>query len=177
MKPEDATRIEALVESAVVALFAAHGLPLGERLTDVDDQAMGHDLAASIGFAGHEIRGALLLMTRMSVIRRTWPAELGNHEPSERELCDWGGEMVNQLLGRIKNALVGFGSHLEQCTPTVVTGLQVHRAPAATNFTRRYCFRVDAGMVVLFFDAATTDRFALGDATSSAVPEGELRLF
>ncbi len=141
MKAEDAARIDALVETAARALFASHGVPLGERSADFGDGPDGvspaspgcghdpsdHDIAACIGFTGAEIRGAISLTTRRDLIARTWPAELRGEEPSERQLGDWAGELVNQLLGRIKNALAAHQLPLEQSTPTVVTGLHVHR--------------------------------------------------
>ena len=121
-------QIDALVEAAARALFATHGLPLGERRVDFGDTPEDHDLASSVGFTGPEIRGALLMTTRQDLVELAWPFELRHQPPSERDVCDWAGELVNQLVGRVKNALVPFGLALEQSTPTVVTISQLSMA-------------------------------------------------
>jgi chemotaxis protein CheX len=173
-------QIDALVESAARALFAAHGLPLGALRTDFGITPEDHDLASSVGFIGNEIRGALLMTTRKDLVELAWPSELRHQSPSERDICDWAGELVNQLVGRVKNGLVPFGLMLEQSTPTVVTGWHIHRTPAMTAIARRYLFDAGRGAVVLYFDAAVPDDFALvrsPDESLLSAVEGDLQLF
>jgi chemotaxis protein CheX len=178
--PETVTRIDALVEAAARALFGAHGLPLGERVVDVGGTPEDHDLASSVGFTGPEIRGALLMTTRRDLVELAWPSELRHQPPSERDVCDWAGELVNQLVGRVKNALVPFGLALEQSTPTVVTGWHIHRTPAMTAIARRYVFEAGRGTIVLYFDAAVAEDFVLArsaDENLLSAAEGDVQLF
>jgi chemotaxis protein CheX len=173
-------QIDAIVESAARALFETHGLSLGELRADFGVTPEDHDLASSVGFTGPAVRGALLMTTRRDVVELAWPVELRHQSPSERDVCDWAGELVNQLVGRVKNALVPFGLALEQSTPTVVTGWHIHRTPAMTAIARRYLFEAGRGSVVLYFDAAVAEDFVLersGDANLLSAAEGDVQLF
>jgi len=174
------TIIDRLVVAAARALFGAHGVTLGEPESSDRDTPTDHDVAASIGFTAPRVQGAILMTTRKDIVANAWPRELRHRDPSEREACDWAGELVNQLLGRVKNALLPFGLTLEQSTPTVVTGRHVHRAPASTNVARRYFFAVTTGSILVYFDAVLAEELVLsesGDASTQSAPEGGIELF
>jgi CheY-specific phosphatase CheX len=173
-------QFDAMVESAARALFETHGLTLGALRADFGVTPEDHDVASSVGFTGPEIRGAILMTTRQDLVELAWPEELRHQAPSERDVCDWAGELVNQLVGRVKNALVPFGLALEQSTPTVVTGWHIHRTPAMTAIARRYLFDAGRGTVVFYFDAAVADDFVLArssDENLQSAVEGDVRLF
>jgi hypothetical protein len=183
MSPHDSDsllRIDAIVEASARALFGTHGLALGARATDFGLTPGDHDIAGSIGFTSPEIRGAVLMTARRDVLAHAWPAELRDRVPSDRDVCDWTGELVNQLLGRVKNALVAYGLAIEQSTPTVVTGWRLHRAPASTNVARRYLFEAGGGSVAVYFDAVVSGNFVLAEPHgegAKAVVEGDVQLF
>ena len=180
MKTETMERIDAIVETAARALFGTHGLVLGDRSGAFNATPDDHDVAGSIGFTAAEIRGAVLMTARKEVLARAWPAELRHRVPTDRDVYDWTGELVNQLLGRVKNALVPFGLCLEQSTPTVVTGWHLHRAPASTNVARRYLFEAEGGSVAVYFDAVVGEAFALAESPRESlqpVVEGDVQLF
>jgi CheY-specific phosphatase CheX len=180
MKTESTQRIDAIVESSARALFATHGLELGARSGAFDVTPDDHDVAGSIGFTGPEIRGAVLMTARKDVLARAWPPELRHRTPTDRDVYDWSGELVNQLLGRVKNALVPYGLSLEQSTPTVVTGWHLHRAPASTNVARRYLFEAAGGSIAVYFDAVVGETFALAETPRESlqpVVEGDVQLF
>jgi chemotaxis protein CheX len=179
MKVETVERIDAVVESAALALFATHGLTLGQR-ADASCIAPGdHDVASSIGFTSVSLRGAVLLTARKDVVARAWPSELRHRTPAERDVLDWAGELVNQLLGRVKNALVPFGMALEQGTPTVIVGRHLHRAPPSTNLARRFLFEAPGSPIAIYFDAIVSPDLSLGEPRESLKPveEGEVQLF
>ncbi len=172
--------IDTLVVAAARGLFEANGLALGGPEPDGDEVENDHDIAASIGFTSPQAQGAILMTTRKVVVASAWPGELRNRVPTERQTCDWAGELVNQLLGRIKNALIPFRLTLEQSTPTVVVGTHVHRAPAATNVARRYFFLVGKSSILVYFDASMAAGLVLsglGDANLRSAAEGDLQLF
>jgi hypothetical protein len=179
MSGDTLARIDAIVASAARGLFASHGLPLGDAADGVADPPRDHDVAAAIGFTAPKVHGAVVVTTRKSVVARTYPEGVRDRAPTEPQICDWAGELVNQLLGRVKNALVAFGHAVDQGTPTVVTGHHLHRAPAATTVARRYSFAVEGGSVLVYLDAALADDFALSDAGNHPRPaaEGDLHLF
>jgi chemotaxis protein CheX len=180
MTPDQLQRIDTIVESSARALFGTHDMPLGERATDFGVTPGDHDVAGSIGFTSKDLRGAVLMTARRDVLARAWPAELRDRVPSDRDVCDWAGELVNQLLGRVKNALVPYGLAIEQSTPTVVTGWRLHRAPASTNVARRYLFEAGGGSVAVYFDAMAGEAFSLAEPNADsvhAVVEGDIQLF
>jgi CheY-specific phosphatase CheX len=180
MTPEDIERIDSLVVAATRALFGTHGLDLGAMRGAFEETPADHDVACSIGFTAPEMRGALLMTARKDVFTRAWPAELKNRVPTEREVCDWAGELVNQLLGRVKNALVPLGLALQQSTPTVVTGRYLHRAPATTKVARRYSFEEGGGSVAVYLDASVAEGFALSESRDESLlsaTEGDIQLF
>jgi chemotaxis protein CheX len=173
-------RIDSVVESSARALFGANGLVLGELVKEAGDVPRDHDIACSIGFTSGEISGAVLMTTRKDIIAQSWPTELRHREPTERDICDWAGELVNQLLGRVKNVLARSGITLRQCTPTVVLGWHVHRAPACTTIARAYAFGVGGGLLLVYFDAAVAESFVLPNAEDeslASVAEGGVQLF
>jgi chemotaxis protein CheX len=180
MNPETIAQIDGLIETAARALFGSHGFPLAEVRTNFALTPDDHDVASSVGFTGPQMRGALLMTTRRELIALAWPSELRHQLASERDVCDWAGELVNQLLGRVKNALVPYGLALEQSTPTVVTGWHIHRTPATTAIARRYLFEAELGSIVFYFDALVPEDFALvrsGNEALLSAAEGDVQLF
>ena len=168
------TRLDTLVKTAVSSLFAQYGVTLHVWSDGSDQTPNDHDLACSIGFNAPKMQGAVLLTTRREVIESAWPQDLRHHEPTDDDVYDWAGELVNQLLGRVKSGLVPHGVVLDHGTPTVVLGWRIHRAPASTNVARRYSFRADAGSLVLYFDAVLEDGFVLSDPGADHVPPSEV---
>jgi hypothetical protein len=180
MTPECLATIDAVVGSAARGLFGSHGLAVGQPRAPFGETPADHDVACSIGFTAPDIHGAVVMTGRKDVLAQTWPLELRDRKPSEEEICDWSGELVNQLLGRVKNALVPFGIALEQSTPTVVTGWHLHRTPASTTVARRYAFEVGASSIAVYFDALVADDFDLAasaDERPQSAVEGDVRLF
>jgi hypothetical protein len=180
MKPEYIARIDEVVQSATRALFETHGVTLSERASVFAGTPRDHDVAASIGFTAAHIRGAMLMTSRKEIVAHAWPAELRHKVPEDRDVYDWAGELVNQLLGRVKNALGPFGLALEQGTPTVITGWHLHRAPASTSVARRYLFEASGGSIAIYFDAAVGQGFVLSesrDENMQPVAEGGVELF
>jgi hypothetical protein len=173
-------RLDAIVRAAAKSLFSSHGLTLGDDAHAASDPPSDHELSAAIGYASPRMHGAVVMTTRKDVVARTWPETLrGPGRPTERDVCSWAGELVNQLLGRIKNALVPFGLAMDQGTPTVVAGWHLHRVPASTAVARRYAFTSEAGLIFVYFDAALADGFVLDEPNEGlrSASEGDLQLF
>ena len=136
-----------------------------------------HDIAARASVStSPKVQGAVLMTTRKSLVARAWPCELRHREPSEREVCDSAGELVNQL-GRVKNALLPFGLRLEQSIADR-RDREDQWAPASTNVARHYHFDTSVGSLLVYFDAAMARGFALtGDPSERPAPEGDVHLF
>lgn len=114
----------------------------------------------------------MLLTAQKALVARAWPGDLRHREPSDRDVCDWAGELVNQLLGLVKLALLGRRVGLDQGTPVVVEGWHLHRVRATTALARRYLFRTDGASLLVYVDADAADGFALAEPKVSA-GEGE----
>lgn len=178
MSTDELTLLDEIVDAAAHGLFETVGLPLGQVREASGRTLQDDDVASSIGFTAPTLHGAATLVTRRDIVARSWPAELG--QPSDRDVCDWAGELVNQLLGRVKNALVTRGVVLDQSTPTVVVGRQVHRSPASTTVARTFLYDVSGGGTIqLYFDAVVAEGFSLSPSAEGDPPaaEGALRLF
>src|SRR4051812_47569116 len=88
-----------LVE-ATMELFDAYGISLWCLVTDEDTGTPGGAMITStIGFAGDNIRGALVLSTTIDVVRQ-WQMQFGSTEESAEAASDTIGEFSNMLLGR-----------------------------------------------------------------------------
>jgi len=119
-----------MISEACVELFRAFHLsirPSSSLSADAPESDATTRTAAVVTFAGPDARGTLVLATSFEVVAACVPAERGR-ALSPRSPADWAAvrdctkELVNQLLGRIKNRLRAEGMIFEARTPTVVTG-------------------------------------------------------
>lgn len=119
-----------------------------------------------IGFTGDDLRGSLLLAVSRDAIE------------IDGSLRDWLGELTNQLLGRIKNRLIAYGTVVHGSTPVVMRG--DYLAPV-TPLRDALAFATGAGgVVVVWFDAEIRPGFeltAFPDAGVEVAPEGDMLLF
>jgi chemotaxis protein CheX len=79
-------------------------------------------IVASIGLAGSDFRGALVVHAPPAFFQRSYPPSLKRTVVSDAAMVDWAGEISNQLLGRLKNRLCQLGLDFAISTPTVVRG-------------------------------------------------------
>jgi hypothetical protein len=171
-------RFDELVVLATITLFAESGVSLVRVEAAPAETPPDHDIAASIGFASAEVRGALAFTTRRSLVAASWPEELRARSPSDAEVADWCGELSNQLLGRLKNRLLDYDLALEQGTPSVVSGWHLHRSPARTNLARSYAFRFGEALLLVYLDMEIPIGFTMvGDPHARPASEGRVMIF
>jgi Chemotaxis phosphatase CheX len=157
-----------LVESAR-ALFSAYNSPLTYTPAKPTD-TQPFVLAGVIGFAGSEMRGTLLLAMTSGVLE--------DLSPSGASMRDWIAELSNQLLGRLKNRLLRFGTEIYTATPSVMRGELLTPLPA-TGSLAGHCFESDRGTACVWLDVVIRDGFSLGEPAESevAAAEGESLFF
>jgi len=63
------------------------------------------ELAASVGFRGNNLHGAIILAGRPCVFTRLYPFPMSRHPP---DLADWARELANQAVGRFRNRLLAY---------------------------------------------------------------------
>jgi len=104
---------------SVQALFADYGLPVERSHTSsVLPQTTDVSGIAVIGYAGEQVRGALV-MTADEHATRAWLAAVG---VPDGECADTLGEFSNMLLGRLKSRLLEEGCLILLTTPTTASG-------------------------------------------------------
>jgi CheY-specific phosphatase CheX len=177
MKNEDRTVLTSLLVQMCRDMFAANGEAFDEM--NGGDAPLDREnlLAACIGLSGTTVRGALVVVARPTFFKATYPPELGVPR-SDDDVADWGGEVANQLLGRIKNRLSTYGLDFTTSTPTVVRGDRLQLRIDESNTIRRP-LTIRAERVDIHFEIERDDDQALlaNGATGSATPEGHAFLF
>jgi chemotaxis protein CheX len=142
--------------------------------------AAGDDtIVASVGLAGQDFRGALIVHAPPEFFARSYPPSLNRVQVSEAAMIDWAGEISNQLLGRLKNRLGRLGLDFAISTPTVVRGDNLTlNAPLAASV--QHALRIaNARAVVVFHiehDAGKPLLPASGPVVVATL-EGEALLF
>lgn len=94
------------------------------ELVEPGTDGLDNMVAASIGMSGPGLRGALVLMARISFFGASYPLR-GAGPPDDEALADWAGEMSNLILGGLRNRLAVRGIDFSLSTPTVVHGLHL----------------------------------------------------
>lgn len=159
--------VAGVVQQSCIALFSHYQVAIAPS---VSAQPTGEiALCGVIGFTGDDIRGSLMLACSRE------PLELA-HRGEEVAMRDWLGELTNQLLGRVKNRLLTFGTVIHCSTPVVLSGERI--APIESQ-PLGHLFTADGGVVSVWFDTEVRPGFVLTpiDDVSEIGVEGETLLF
>lgn len=164
------------LEIAVTALFEY--LDVAVAFEPPPDRAKC-DLACSVGFTSPNLRGSLTMTADHSFVSSSRPPELRSITPSDRDVSDWMAELGNQLLGRIKNRLVGHGVVIELGTPAVLFGVEIQRQLGRGPVACERFVRSADGKLLIHIDANISEHFQILEAgeAEEAMPEGEMALF
>ncbi|MFZ5893045.1 MAG: chemotaxis protein CheX [Myxococcota bacterium] len=163
------------LEIAATALFEHLGVPV--QFEPPPDRAKC-DLACSVGFASPSLRGSLTMTADRAFVVQSRPAELRDAAPNEIEISDWMGELGNQLLGRLKNRLIGYGVVIDLGTPAVLYGVEIQRHLGRRPVACERFLRAGGGKLVIHLDADVAEGFQIVEANGAeAMPEGEVALF
>jgi len=162
--------MDELAVASAVELFDVWGLTLA---TSAEGAADYGELAI-IGFSSDGIRGAL----GMAIDRRLTGIAAEAAMLATGDSDDFIAEASNQLLGRLKNKLLRYGSVLSLSTPMVLRGVAIH--PAGPVWT--YAFKTTDGLgLTIWLDVRTDAGFELSEVEhvedESAAREGELMIF
>lgn len=163
--------LDRLVAENCAKLFADYELEIragepGEALA-----AERFLLCGILGFTSKHMRGALVLATTREPLERTNPSARASHR-------DWICELVNQLLGRVKNQMLTRGVQIFQSTPIALRGEQL--SPILQHRLVAELFTAEGGAVGVWMDCEFDDDFEISDVNATEVPpvsEGETLLF
>jgi len=182
MDSKSAGVFDDVVVTSTVRLFES----LASEVTYAGQQVAGgippiDDAVVSIlGFAGERMRGALTLVCHPRVVGHSLP---GIRRPSDRPealIRDWSGELVNRLLGRIKNQLVRRGLDFRVAIPISVRAEALRVPPLDVSSGPWHQFVSDFGAIWVRLDLQSEHPVFLPSLIPMhhEVPEeGDLMLF
>src|SRR3569832_1090150 len=105
-----------------------------------------YDVVAVIGFSGNGFGGALGFGAERSIIKAAYGE-------SDTVLSDsWLGEVANQLLGRLKNALLLYGVEVRLAITLVLHGLDL-KMRAGESQINQFQFASPCGSTCVWVDA------------------------
>jgi CheY-specific phosphatase CheX len=162
---------------AAVDLFQSYGLRLVPvtRETPFGSETTGRVVVGVIGYVGHHVRGALVLLTTRSAIER-WHTAIGGLE--KNDVCDTLGEFANMLLGYLKGRLLKEGFPILLSTPTTASAGELHMPPA-TSPSASVSLEGDGWRLDVRLDATFEEGFALKNAAerTTAAAAGDAVFF
>lgn len=158
-------RVDSLAAEACIELFAAYG----KDITPARSVELGDELILSgvIGFLGSGLRGTCLLAANESLLHSS--CACADH------VRDWIGEMANQLIGRLKMKLLGFGVDMTLTTPLAFSGVQL--TPSPRGSVRANLFTCESGFVMVWMEVEATQNFVFGAPCPISAEAGEMILF
>lgn len=182
MKFDRNQQLDDIVVDATHKLFESLDRPAfyeGPRETDAIHSIDGA-VASILGFTGTKIRGALTLVSARRVIGECLPSDEAGASSSEFLIRDWAGELVNRLLGRIKNQLLLRGLDFRVAIPITMHAEALRVPPLDTGNGPWHEFSRSEGRLWVRLALQSERSFYLPSlipASDQLPEEGELLLF
>jgi CheY-specific phosphatase CheX len=121
--------IRNILISSVCDLFKTNGIANPVEKHDGLMKLEHGDFCAIIGFSGPTIMGNLLLAATHDLLDASHPSKAMGIPVGEEDYADWIGEISNQVIGRLKNALLKYGVNATLTVPTVIKGEHISTFP------------------------------------------------
>lgn len=164
--------LDDLVFDCCRELFDAYSLQVEPRDREHFPATEQLAMCGVMGFGGKEMRGALVLATTKEPLESTNPGRVDSQR-------DWVCELANQLMGRVKNRLLGAGVEIHLATPAGLSGDNL--CPSPRMLRAPQVFAAASGFVCVWIDCEFAKNFELGpitpQAAAGALTEGEALLF
>lgn len=170
-----------LYVEACRALLAAYGLSV--RVQEQGGDASAHYevcYVSILGASGEGIRLSSILKIDRNLVINTHP--LGSANIAQPDLEDWCLELNNQLVGRVKNKLLGYGRVVSVGLPMLFTGTDVSSVNPPDSEVHRYSIESADGQITLTLATLLAPGVELHEIESSnneeaVLVEGTLALF
>jgi hypothetical protein len=168
-----ADEIHERLRQAVVVLFDCYSVAMGQGTTLPKPRLDFAQYMTILEFLSAQgVAGSLSVALSREILVASTPAP-------ELEPGDWAGELVNQMLGRLKTQMLGRGLEMQLSVPTVLKGSQeLLRNPRCLR--RVSYFESPQGDLCVSLDLAIPSEFVLLPDTGQAADqmfEGETMLF
>jgi chemotaxis protein CheX len=167
--------LDELLRDCCLELMADYGMPATLQSEVAGETATGIAIAA-IDFSGRDLRGTIGLRMTSNVVLETYRAAVGVRVAIDSmEAADWTCELVNQLVGRLKNKLRNYDVSFAVNTPRLL-----HIFPVAElERALRRRFVCDGGNFAGYLDVMIAPGFVFTSKAPDAplANEGDLVLF
>jgi|GEM_PF-2986208 len=137
-------------------------------------------LVAFVGFTGENIKGSLTFLSQRTFFTTTHPNIQMQVPVEPQDELDWAREVVNQILGRVKNKLLAFNLPFSVSTPSVVIGHQLENPESLNLQNRLFGFQTNRGNVVINFSVVMAEGAQFNRVADSGMgpqKEGKAILF
>jgi hypothetical protein len=161
-------------------LLSAYGLTV-----DIQEQGTGTDARRKdsyisiLGATGEAIRLSSMLKIDQDLVVSMHP--LGCADISLGDLEDWCRELNNQLVGRVKNKLLGYGHALIVGLPLLITGTDVSPVAAPDSEVHEYSVHSAKVQITLTLGTLVTADLELREVEpadgDAVLVEGAIALF
>jgi hypothetical protein len=158
-------------------------LPAPEHAASLS--VVGQTWAGVVGFTASELRGSLVVNMNEHMVVNSLPAEVRARVSSDlsdptlqRTLNDWCGEVANQIVGRAKNRIAGYGPLLTMSSPISLRASGMVWGGSSSTHEFRQRLEYQKGQL-LSIASVTIERDHLVEKipANSAASEGEMMMF
>lgn len=160
--------LDQTIASSIQAILKNNGVVL----LGASENTGYYDAVAVIGFSCESYGGVLGFAAKNSMIESAYG------ESNSAMSDSWLGELANQLVGRLKNALLAYGTEIQIALPMVLHGLEL-QVRQGTGQIRQYQYGTDAGSACVWVDAdwEFSKEVELVEVDQHAKAEGEMTMF
>ena len=142
------------------------------QISEHTDEKPHFGIIAVIGFSGHKLDGAVGFAAEESIL-------IEGYGEANTPLSDgWVGEIANQLLGRLKNALLAYGVEVQIAIPMVLHGLNLQVSGKSAQI-KQFKYSSKFGHTCVWVDANWDMKKERNEveADQHAKAEGDMMLF
>ena len=160
--------LKAAIPAATQSVLTNHGVSIIGK----SNRVSVYGVVAVIGFSGDDFGGALGFAAEGNFVKAAYGEE--NSVLSD----SWIGEISNQLVGRLKSALLSYGIVIRLAIPMVLHGLDIKVRQSDSQLIQYRCDSEHGGACV-WVDANWNihQSVRLAGADEQPQAEGELTLF
>jgi hypothetical protein len=148
--PKQHQILNELYIQACADLLPAYGLEIDIRKQGAGTSTRTRDTDSYLSILGAttgDISLSSMLKIDRDLVVSIHPAE--SSDVAHDLLEDWCRELNNQLVGRLKNKLLGYGQALILGLPTLITGIDVRPVPAPNSKVHEYSVESGHGKIAL----------------------------
>ena len=164
-------QVEQLLVPATCELLRANGGHV-EQLPKAEP---GEAIVATLGFAGADISGAVVLVGLEPTVRTLVASIFETQPASEALLCDMLGELSNLIVGKYRATLLKVGVEILPATPISLRASDVDMKWAGGS-SPWHAFTTDGGPFWIRLDLRFRDHFDLSSPSQEPITSNELEL-